>query len=204
MALRYANDLKAWGISVWVDQLDIHPSQRWDRTTEAALRGAQGLLLIMSARSLASENVADEIGLALEGKKLLIPVMIEPCTPPMRISRLQFIDGTRDYGAALDRCKAAIAAAGLAPSDAASSAPAVPTPRDSPGSAPTEPSYAPALIEDLSQRLTVLIGPIAPHLVERERQAASSPADLVRRLAERIPQAGDREAFLARFRNLSV
>lgn len=40
-ALRLAGDLKEAGASVWLDQLDIVPGQRWDRAVEDALPSPQ-------------------------------------------------------------------------------------------------------------------------------------------------------------------
>ena len=34
-ALRFADDLIAGGVSVWVDQYDIRPSQHWGRAVAA-------------------------------------------------------------------------------------------------------------------------------------------------------------------------
>jgi hypothetical protein len=36
-ALRLAADLRAAGANVWIDQLDIGPGQRWDRSVQDAL-----------------------------------------------------------------------------------------------------------------------------------------------------------------------
>jgi hypothetical protein len=123
-ALRLATDLRFAGGSIWVDQFDILPSARWDRAVEAALRDANGLLLILSPRSVASENVLDEVSVAIDAHKQIIPVLFEKCVLPLRLSRVQFIDATADYTTAFERCKAAVlgkawnASGPLEPSDA--------------------------------------------------------------------------------------
>src|SRR5215213_8754711 len=110
-ALRLAEDLRASGVDVWIDQVDIAPSQRWDRALEAALRVAAGVLVVLSPRSVASENVMDEVGFALDQGKDVIPVLYEPCDVPIRISRVQRIDFTGEYASAIDRLTFALTGA---------------------------------------------------------------------------------------------
>ena len=190
-ALRLAEDLREAGLPIWVDQIDIRPSQRWDRITEGALRQSPGMVLVLSPRSAMSDMVLDEIAVAADAGKIIIPVMIEAASLPLRIARLQFIDATGDYALALQGVKAAASRA-INHAAAATASPFVPSP--GPSSAPR---FTPALIDALSQRLTVHFGPIARHLVEDEGRGASDVADLVRRLAARIPQSREREAFIA-------
>jgi hypothetical protein len=184
IALKFARDLKAAGADIWVDQIDIQPSERWDRSVEAGLRESAGIVLMMSPRSVASENVLDEISVALDAGKQVIPVLIQACQAPLRLARVQFIDATHDYAAALERCKAAMG-------HAAAGAPA----------APVRQTISSAVIEALVQRLTPVLGPISRHLVEDESRAAASTADLITRVAARVPD-GDRSRFLASVRDL--
>ena len=96
-ALKLAEDLRAKGVSIWMDQLDISPGDRWDRVTEEALKTCQSILLILSPEAVSSENVLDEIAFALEEKKRILPVLARSCDIPFRIRRLQLIDFTGDY-----------------------------------------------------------------------------------------------------------
>jgi len=181
-ALRVANQLIAAGVSIWVDKYDIRPSQHWDRAVETAVRGCQGMIVIMSPRSAASPNVADEVAVAIEDGKELIPILIETCTMPLRMTRMQFIDATRGHEAALERCLQVI---GLA------AAPA-PTPFHGP-----EPPILPdTVLRDAQRRLTSFMGPIAGVLVRRAAPSASSEADLYRMLAQSIANPIERESFL--------
>ena len=95
-ALRLADDLRASGVDLWIDQRDIAPSQRWDRAVEAALRDCVAVVVVLSPRSVASENVLDEIGFTIDSRKDVVPLLYEPCDVPMRISRMQRIDFTGD------------------------------------------------------------------------------------------------------------
>src|ERR1700752_5353008 len=94
IALRVANDLIAAGVSLWVDKYDIRPSQHWDRAVETAVRGCQGMIVILSPHAAASSNVADEVSIAIEDGKELIPILIAACTLPLRMTRMQYLDAT--------------------------------------------------------------------------------------------------------------
>ena len=101
-ALHLAKDLKAVGAIVWLDVIDIVPGQRWDRAVEKALRAASQLLVIVSPASVESENVMDEIALALEEGKTIIPVLHRDCTIPFRLRRMQYIDFRTEYESRLE------------------------------------------------------------------------------------------------------
>src|SRR5581483_3935624 len=47
IAMRFANDLREGGIAMWVDQLDIRPSEHWDRAIERAVHECRGLVVIL-------------------------------------------------------------------------------------------------------------------------------------------------------------
>ena len=179
-ALRFADDLIAAGVSVWVDQYDIRPSQHWDRAVETAVRGCQGLIVVLSPNSAASPNVADEVAVAIGETKDIIPILIEKCTVPLRMTRMQFIDATRDYQGALAKCLAAIGARGGA------------RPADLPAGA----SLPPEVLAEAERRLTGLMGPIAGLLVRQAGEQAATQAELYERLAGSIDDLADRESFL--------
>jgi len=182
IALAIADDLIAAGVSVWVDQYDIRPSQHWDRAVETAVRGCQGMIVILSPRSADSPNVADEVSVALDGRKAVIPILIEPCTVPLRMTRMQFIDATKGHEAAVRRCLGLIQA----------NAPEPPPPE--PAAAPFV--LAPDILRDAERRLTSFMGPIAGVLVRQAAPKAASQADLYEALAKSIANPLDRKSFL--------
>jgi hypothetical protein len=96
-AQRLARDLRAVGAHVWLDQLDIHPGERWDRSVEDALAECSRILVILSPSAVDSTNVMDEVSFALEEKKTVIPVLYRDCKIPFRLRRLQYIDCRSDY-----------------------------------------------------------------------------------------------------------
>jgi hypothetical protein len=94
-----AADLKAHGANVWLDQLDIRPGQQWDRAIEQALRTASEVIVVLSPAAVESNNVMDEIALALDERKTVIPVLYRECRIPFRLARVQYIDFRSDYEA---------------------------------------------------------------------------------------------------------
>ncbi|HLI66354.1 MAG TPA: toll/interleukin-1 receptor domain-containing protein [Caulobacteraceae bacterium] len=177
VALRIAGGLKTAGVELWVDQHDIRPSEHWDRAVEAALRAAEGVIVILSPRSAASANVADEVSLALDAGKRVIPILVEPAQAPLRMTRLQFIDATKDEADALRRCLATLGAPATAPASPASAA------------------VSSEALARVTKALTPHLGPIAARLVEREARTAASLAVLLETLALQIPAERDRAAF---------
>jgi hypothetical protein len=96
-ALRLAEDLKAAGADVWIDQLDIPPGIAWDRAVEAALSKSPTVLVILSPSSSCSENVLDEVSYAIQKKKRVLPILYRDCDVPLRLARLQYIDFRFEY-----------------------------------------------------------------------------------------------------------
>ena len=101
--LRLAKDLRTGGAGVWVDQLDIAPGQRWDRAVEDALAKCLQLVVVLSPSAVESTNVMDEVSLALEDGKTVVPVLHRQCKIPFRLRRLQYVDLSLDYKAGHDR-----------------------------------------------------------------------------------------------------
>jgi TIR domain len=93
-ATKLAKGLKAAGYPVWFDQLDIPAGARWDDEVENALRECSIFMIILTSASIASENVKDEIGYAIDRGKHILPVLLENCDIPLRLNRFQYVDFT--------------------------------------------------------------------------------------------------------------
>lgn len=124
-ALRLANDLKAAGSAVWIDQLDIGPGERWDRVVQQALESCPSVLIILSPASVNSNNVMDEVSFALDQQKAIIPVLYRDCDIPFRIRRFQHVDFRDNYEHMLEELKRCLHMA------KSSAPPAAPTPAKS-------------------------------------------------------------------------
>ena len=103
-ALKLGEDLRVAGLDIWIDQLNIPPGETWDEEIQKALENAACLLVILSATSVESDNVLNEINYALETKKQVIPILLENgLKKPFNINRLQHIDFTSSYDSGLNR-----------------------------------------------------------------------------------------------------
>ncbi|HEY2482695.1 MAG TPA: toll/interleukin-1 receptor domain-containing protein [Caulobacteraceae bacterium] len=192
-ALRLAIDLRAAGAAIWMDQVDIRPSDRWDRSIEAAVRDCTGLVLVLSPNSAASDNVLDEVAVALETGKPVIPVLIETCQIPLRLARVHQIDARNDYAGAIARCRAAM--------DLGAS----PEPREAvtPAPAPAMERLPAEVTAAVGRLLIPYLGPISPILANEESPGAASASELAERLAARIPNLADRAKFIGAVRALA-
>jgi hypothetical protein len=180
-ALRFAKDLRSRGVAMWVDQLDIRPSEHWDRAIEKAVRNCRGLVVIISPRSVASDNVADEISYALENGKSVLPVMIEKCSLPLRITRMHVIDASAGYERAVQQCVAELqrAASGVRGDKVAE----------------TPSQLRPEAIATVKRQLAAIMGPIAGVIVDKAARRANTTAELRNIVMQHIDDAGERARF---------
>ncbi len=122
--LKLANDLRAAGIGLWIDQLDISPGERWDSAVESALKASPCLLVVLSPASVASQNVMDEVALALATNKKVVPVLHTQCDIPFRMQRLQYVDFTTTYGGAFTQLLSVLSGVNVAQPVQSSQSPA--------------------------------------------------------------------------------
>jgi hypothetical protein len=93
-ALELAKELKASGFLIWFDQLDIPTGARWDDEIEKALTDCEIFMVILTPQSIASHNVKDEIGYAIDSNKRILPILLEQANVPFRLRRFQYVDFT--------------------------------------------------------------------------------------------------------------
>jgi TolB-like protein/Tfp pilus assembly protein PilF len=108
IARTIADDLRSSNFQLWIDQEDIAPGQHWDRAIESAIDECDAFLVLLSAKSTASDVVLDEINYALEQNKRVFPVIVESCRVPLRLRRLESVEFDPDDDASLERLVAAI------------------------------------------------------------------------------------------------
>src|SRR5215510_2926293 len=99
-------DLRARGINLWVDIENLVPgTPAWEREIERAIRGAAGIIVLLSPESNNSEWVRREISFAEQNDKQVFPVLIhgdEDDSIPLRLSNHQWVDLRRNYNNGLD------------------------------------------------------------------------------------------------------
>ncbi|MCB0118773.1 MAG: toll/interleukin-1 receptor domain-containing protein [Anaerolineales bacterium] len=94
----FANELckaiESAGYEVWLDRTDIQTGSHWDDEIVKGLNASQLFLILLSNRSVASQNVKDEIGYAIDHNMQILPVLLEACDIPFRLKRYQYVDVT--------------------------------------------------------------------------------------------------------------
>ena len=91
-AINLAKELNSLGANVWIDQLGIKLGENWDNAIENALDSSNTLMLLLSPTSVESQNVQDEVSIAIQENKKLVPILIKECDLPMRWQRRQYAD----------------------------------------------------------------------------------------------------------------
>lgn len=92
--------LIADGFDVWFDEAKLIPGQDWDLEIRNAVKNSDTVLVCLSKSSTTKEGyIQKEIRFALdvadekpEGTIFLIPVRLEECNVPTRVSRFQWVD----------------------------------------------------------------------------------------------------------------
>ena len=178
----FVQELRNDGADLWLDQVDLKPGDAWDRSVETALRAAKGVLLFMSPAAAASDNVMDEIGVAIAEAKSIVIVLIEPCTIPMRLARLQYIDFTANPVTAYRQCVAQLI----------------------PDLAPVLKPEPLVLDPDQTQAIKALLvshmGPVAITLVDRALVTAATKDAFLEALAAPLSDTAERVGFLIKAR----
>src|SRR5207302_4535535 len=83
--LALADRLAETGIRVWVDRRDLVGGSSWDASIVDAISRCTVLALTCSPASLASPNVHQEVRLAWEEQKPILPLLLERVTIPREL-----------------------------------------------------------------------------------------------------------------------
>lgn len=76
-ALALAERLQNEGMSVWIDQRGIEAAKQWSAEIVDAIEACKAFIVLLSSHSVESENVAKELSIAFESKRMLLPVALE-------------------------------------------------------------------------------------------------------------------------------
>lgn len=109
--------LVADGIDAWLDEEKLLPGQDWDAEISNAVRNSDAVIVFMSKASISKEGyLQKELKFALdyaqelpEGDIYIIPVRLDDCEIPNRLSQIQWLDW-RDDNKAYERLLAALLA----------------------------------------------------------------------------------------------
>jgi TIR domain len=96
-ALHLVGDLVEYDLRIWMDVRSIPHGANWDMEVQKGLDSSDLMLVLLTPASAASQNVADEWSYFVEKNKAIMPLLVEPCEVPFRLSRRQRVDFTQGY-----------------------------------------------------------------------------------------------------------
>lgn len=99
-AARFYDDLTSQGVRAWIDMRQLNPGENWDLGIRKAIRECSYVIVLLSGRSVGKRGyVQKEIREALDiaetipdDQVFIIPVRLEPCEVPERLTKLQWCD----------------------------------------------------------------------------------------------------------------
>ncbi len=81
-ALELAERLRLSGMDIWIDQHGIEAATQWSKEIVEAIEGCRVFLLLLSEHSIVSKNVIQELNIASESERSIIPIEVESVTLP--------------------------------------------------------------------------------------------------------------------------
>jgi len=101
-----SRQLRAIGVTTWLDEDDLLPGQEWREEIPKAVAGADVVIVCLSDHSLTKKGyVQKEIGFALDvadevppGRIFIIPVRLVDCDVPDRLNKWQWVNLFEDRG----------------------------------------------------------------------------------------------------------
>ncbi|HET7038047.1 MAG TPA: tetratricopeptide repeat protein [Thermomicrobiaceae bacterium] len=175
-ALRIAALLNARGVSVWIDRTSIVGGTRWTDEIVTGIKTTPVLLVLITPASMQSRNVRQEIQLAWEYDRKILPLVLQTAPLPNAVEYalagtqwVEILDAPEEVW--LNRLLQALGGLGVAPAGtttdgpAPPAAPLPPTPDNLPAPATplvgrtAEVARIAALLRDPSIRLVTLTGP---------------------------------------------
>lgn len=76
---------------LWLDQWSIPGGADWNAAIDEAIYGCARFLIVLSASAVAKIEVQSELRLALNERKPIVPVILEPCRVPRQLNVIQQI-----------------------------------------------------------------------------------------------------------------
>ncbi|MCH2593849.1 MAG: toll/interleukin-1 receptor domain-containing protein, partial [Pedosphaera sp.] len=155
--------LRSSGISVWVDEGNIHAADLWSEQIVQAIAGCQVMVVMLSGNSTDSHNVVKEAMLASEQKKALLPVYLEPAEIPAKLQyQLAGIQHLELYGqdeqqVLADLTSGLIKRGVSGESDVASPQPSTVKRHEPPRPMPTTPSQPKNIVKPIAWALAVCV-----------------------------------------------
>lgn len=117
--LRLAADLEDRGASVWIDRGNIQGGEQWRRSIATGVQACKAFALVVSPDSIDSQYVAEELALAFQHRKPIVPLLYRKTNIPAmlkaQLDAYQFLDfGKGGYAQNLADLVAALTRHGVA------------------------------------------------------------------------------------------
>src|SRR5713226_5498559 len=135
--LALADRLEASGIRVWMDRRDLVGGSSWDASIVDAISHCTMFALTCSAASLGSPNVQQEVRLAWEEQRPILPLLLQQVSIPRELRYplagrqwIELLDQPADSW--LPRVLLALAAFGVEPATTVAAVPSAPPGSDGP------------------------------------------------------------------------
>lgn len=93
-ATSLARKIHKSNIPTWIAQLDVRAAEDWDNAIDSAISQCTHTVAILSPSFLNSWESRSELRMALDEKKVIIPVLYQTCQIPRPLRLLQIIDAT--------------------------------------------------------------------------------------------------------------
>ena len=109
---RVVKELRERGVDVWVDIENLTPgTPTWEREIEKAIRGATGIIVLLSPESNNSEWVRRELSFGEQHRKRIFPALVEgneDASTPLRLANHQRVDLRTNFEDGLDELANAV------------------------------------------------------------------------------------------------
>ena len=89
----FAESLKAEGVQVWLDELQVPAGERLEKATEQGLRGSDVVAFVITADNVRGPNLLFELGAAVAMGKRAVPIVsknlsLSELPYPLRVRRV--------------------------------------------------------------------------------------------------------------------
>jgi hypothetical protein len=86
------HELKRRGYNIWKDTTDLLPGDDWHQVIDEAMDASTHFIILLSRRSIQRPEVARELGVALQARKPIIPILLEACDIPAQLRSINYVD----------------------------------------------------------------------------------------------------------------
>ncbi|MEX0965838.1 MAG: toll/interleukin-1 receptor domain-containing protein [Bacteroidia bacterium] len=98
------NDLHDNGVLTWFDEKDLLPGDDWEAKIEEAIEKSDYVLVFLSSKTIDKvgyknkeiKYALDQYSLRPSGKRYIIPILLDECTPPREFKGIHWLKATEE------------------------------------------------------------------------------------------------------------